>query len=166
MASDPWADQGTTYAAFAQEQLDHEWERRVAVDGRAFSVLTSSGVLTTLTVTLGLWSLRSGGQVGAARVLGVVTVGLFLLAAVLGILASQSRKYKVLNQDEVTALIMDHWTDHEADARSLAAQYRTFSMASLRAGNNRKADLISVALWLQLAGLITISGAVAIALFR
>lgn len=166
MASSNLGDQGTTYAAFAQEELAREWSRRSVVDGRAFGILTSSGILTTLTVTLGLWSIKGGRSIDLPGVLGIVAVALFLTAAVLGILASHGRKYKVMHVDKVRARLLDHWSDHEADARSFVAQHQVWTMATLRDGNNTKAKLIAWALWLQLAGLIAVSVAVGIALFR
>lgn len=159
------SEQGITLAAFAQQQLDAELARRAALDTRSTAIVTSAAVLTTLTVTLGVWTAKNAGHVTAPRAIGAAAVLAFLGAAILAIVANRARYYKVVEDSEVMDMLREQWDVSETTARSMTAQYNTLTMSSLRQGNNKKASLIEAAQWVQLGGLSLASLAVGVGLF-
>lgn len=159
-------DQGSTYAAFTADQVDHERKRRESVYDRGNRTITVSGILIGLTVTLGLGTAHGAHHefvwAGALGSLGVLA---FVTATALALVATRPNAYKVVSEDAVMVWLRDHWKDTETSARSRVAQHQALTLASLRKGNNRRTNLVNSALWVQLGGLVLVSGAVAVGLF-
>lgn len=162
----PRLDQGVTYAAFVSAQVENEHKRRDAIDSRAARILTTSGVLITVTATLGVWSTATSRELDASGVLGTGAVLAFVIAAGLGLWAGRGNGYDVVSEKAIKEWLRDRWRDTEASARSRIAQYELLTMASLRKGNGRRYTQTDVATGIQLLGLVLLGVAVGIALFH
>jgi hypothetical protein len=60
------SDQGEVYAAFIENELKVERDRRTALDARGLAIVTTSGTLTTLLVAVGARS-SADGRVSRCR---------------------------------------------------------------------------------------------------
>lgn len=164
----PDSDQGKTYAAFIEGELKAERERRVALDTRGLAVVTSSGTLVTLLAGLGAFVTTNKTFVFPGEAAAPLAVALlaFATAASLGILASRNRYYDVALGETLTGMIEDHWGDDETDARNNVAYINIKSTETLRQGNGRKADLVTAAMFAQLAALVLLSVVILIVVSR
>lgn len=159
-------DQGVVYINFIEGELKAERDRRAAVDARALAVVTSSGGLVTLLAAVGAF-VSSGKEFkppDLAIVPLVVTLGCFTVAVAFGILANRSRYYHVALSDTLFAMVTDHWGDDQIDSRNNVAELNIRTIHTLRVGNDKKANLVSAALWAQLGAVIALSVGVLIVL--
>jgi hypothetical protein len=161
-------EQGKAYTDFIQAELEAERERRKSLDNRGASVVTTSSALATAVFALGafvtgqttfrpdiitIWSLLGG-------------LGLFALGAFCGFMANRSIPYEVTNTDTLLEMRSGHWTDKEVDARNTVAHRNIQTIATLRAGNDKKAWWVTTALVFQLLAAAALLIAVGNALFR
>jgi CTP:molybdopterin cytidylyltransferase MocA len=87
----------------------------------------------------------------------VVTLGAFVIAAILGIVAAAGRKYRVSTPKTLAAMLTTHWMDHEVDARNFASIQHVKTITSLRKGNNRKEKIVFTGTLFQIIGLAALS---------
>jgi hypothetical protein len=130
-------DQGRTFVAFIQRELESERERRKSLDARGVSVVTTSGSLTTLLAAVGAFvSGRSGFRLPAGAV-GPLTLTLlaFAFAAVCGIVVTALRWHDVAAPDQLNIMLGEKWPTDEIDARNYVAQLDVRTIESLRTGN-------------------------------
>jgi len=152
-------DQGKTYATFIENELKVERDRRTSLDARGLNIVSVSGSLTTLLVAVGAFvSGRQGFKFPRDAVLPLVgTLGAFVLAAILGIVASAGRRYQVTIPPTLAAMLTDHWQDHEVDARNYVSIQHVKTITSLRSGNRRKELVIITATLFQIVGIVILS---------
>ncbi len=151
------SDQGATYAAYIESALKAQEERRASLDARALAVLSTSGGLLTLVFALTVLVTGDTFRVSPEGARGVaVALAFFLAASVTGLIANRLTPYEVPADETLGRLISDHWKDDEVDARNICAAMNLATVASLRAGNNRKARLTEVALLLQLLAITSL----------
>jgi hypothetical protein len=140
----PLTDGQTKYAAFVEQELKSERERRVNLDARAQSVVTSSGsFVTLLSVVGGLVSSRSGYKLPS--VVGyplVVTVTGFTFAVLFAIFASFIFKYRLADRGSLQRITRDGWRDSEEVALMNIVTTNVTTISSLRNGNDQKARLL------------------------
>lgn len=155
-------DQGTNYATFIEAELKAERERRTALDARGLAIVTTTAALTTVLTAVGaLVSTRSGFRLPHGIFWPLVgALVAFVGTAVLGILAAGPQPYAVATPETLEQMVREHWRDHEVDARNNVSVVNMRTIASLRAGNNRRGNLISAATWVQIAGLLSLAVAV------
>jgi hypothetical protein len=155
-------DQGKTFAAFAQRELEAERERRKAFDARGVAVVTTAASLTTLLAAVGAFvSSRQGFKLpGSAVVPLIVTLGSFVAAAVLGIAATWLTRYAVTPPATLGEMLTTRWRTDEVDARNFVAVQDVKTIKSLRNGNNKKSWWLIAALVVQVVGLLALSVAV------
>jgi len=150
------ADQGTTYAAFITRQADAELSRRERLDARGLGVVGTNGALATL--VLGTLAALKGTDklvltMWAQRSLATALLAL-VRAALMGVLATQLRSYTVASTETMLDMLSsDHWGDTEVTARGICAKTTVNTVTTLRAGNEKKAFRIVVAVYLQLAAI-------------
>lgn len=132
------SEQGTAYLGFIGDELSREFNRRDKLNTAATAVIASAGTLLTLSIGV-VTFLR--GQVRFAHHSGwtvLVAVGLYLLSALLGLVASTNKRYQVVAHSTMLAMLTTHWTDTETSARNSIGKLMVRSINSLRTGNNAK----------------------------
>lgn len=159
---------GTVFAAFFDSELTEERARRAFLDARGGAVLTTSGALVTLLFGLGSFVVSVEGfepSTAAVALLGLTLVA-FVLAATFGILATRLHKYEVTEAPQLHSWRTDdrQWNDTADKARRAVAFANIRSLASLRTGNNSKANFIVAALCAQLAAIVALAGAIGVTL--
>ncbi|WP_274561557.1 hypothetical protein [Streptomyces spiramyceticus] len=168
MEEKPVNEQGVVYAAFVEDELKWEHGRRTSIDSRALSVITTSGVLVTL--LFGVAALVTGRRdaayspAPAVVVLSGCGLVLFVIAAALGILASKSVSYSVIDGASLEKLRTEHWGHDAPTALNVVMWYRTNTVLTLRKGNNGKAWLLLAGLSTQLVAVLTLAAAVIVLL--
>lgn len=158
-------DNGTYYTAFIEQELKDERERRAALDTRGQAIVTTSGVLLTLlsavsTIAIGRKTLAVPQDVRYAL---LSALGLFIIAAFFGILATFNFTYSVAGEDSLYEIPRGHFTDSREVAERNIAAINVTTIITLRTGNNRKVVLLLAALFTQLAALLSLGAAVLLA---
>ena len=149
------SDQGTTFAAFLKDELAAERKRREAHDQRGFEVVKTTGTLVTL--VLGFAAVLLGTDYRPDSQLAVIFVSLALLVLVVStgfaLSATQLLRYSVTDKTGLDDILKDRWESTEPTARGIVAQLSAKTIDNLRTGNDKKADRLARANWLQLIGL-------------
>ena len=149
------SDQGTTFAAFLKDELEAERKRREAHDERGFEVVKTTGTLVTL--VLGFAAVVLGTDYRPHSQLVVIFVSLALLVLVVStgfaLAATQLLRYSVTDKTGLDEILNDRWESTEPTARGTVAQLSAKRIDNLRTGNDKKADRLARAHWLQLIGL-------------
>jgi hypothetical protein len=155
-------DQGQTYLAFIQRELQAERERRRFLDARGIAVITTSGSLTTLLAAVGAFvSSRSSFRFPSDAVGPLIlTLTAFAVAAANGIMVTAGRLYAVATPDQLNTMLTDKWNTDEVDARNYVARLDVKTIDSLRDGNNTKAGWLTAAIISQVVGLLALTVAV------
>jgi hypothetical protein len=158
------ADRGSsTYLDFISSLLASEESRKASLEARGIAVITTSGVLVSL--LLGLVSAITGSKtfvLPASTYAPLLTGGvLFVIAAILGILANVPFLYKSARPASLTLVCTDLWTDTPEDAELMVASTQIRLYASARGTNSLKAVFLLAALTAEVAALIPIVIAVA-----
>jgi hypothetical protein len=152
-------DQGRTFAAFIERELEVERERRRSLDARGAAVVTTSGSLTTLLAAVGAFV---GGRPGFHLLPGSVgpltlTLLAFASAAVCGIVVTGLPWYEVAAPDQLRTMLAEKWRTDEVDARNYTAELDVDTIESLRKGNKTKAEWLVRALVAQVVGLFSLT---------
>lgn len=159
------AEQGETYAKFIEGELKFEYERRTAVESRALAVATSSSAFLALVFALSALVLGKEHKFSAKGAVAVIAaLILFAIAAVIGLVANASRVYEVPSVPTLSAMTKAHWKDSEIAARNVSAVLNVKTIASLRNGNNDKAELVRIAFVVQLLAIAVLLVALSIEL--
>lgn len=155
---------GVVFADFVEKELKAERERRVSLEARGLGVLTTSGTLVTLIFALG--ALVTGVdkfELDTASLWPLAGALLaFVVAAFLGLLANRLRRYEVTQPAQLHEW-RDRdgaWNDTADKARRVVTRANILTLASLRQGNNAKADLVDAALWAQLTAVLLLAASV------
>lgn len=100
---------------------------------------------------------------GPVRYSILSAVACFILAVILGILATINFKYDVASKSTLLQLPREHWTDSkEVSDRNIVAT-NVATILTIRRGNDRKATFLFSALFAQLAALLGLTVAVLLA---
>jgi hypothetical protein len=147
--------QGETYLAFIDAEMSREWGRRERIDRQAASVVASSGTL--LTLSTGLLTFFKGREDASKEPVPLLLLGLglYLLAAAVGIMASSSKRYEVTAPSTMLAMLTEHWTDTETTARNSVGRLMVRSTGTLRIGNNAKSQWLLTAVILEILAVAT-----------
>ena len=154
-------DYSSVYPAFIESELKTERERRGNIETRGASVVTQSGALSTLLVAAAAFARGSGSAhlSNYAVIMVVVSTLFFLGAGVLGILISFPYLYRgqpVADDATMEKMLTVRRADPDADARTVVATVHKGTLSTIRAGNHRKAVLLSWAQVCQLLGLLAL----------
>ena len=158
-------DSGVNYAPFVEQELKSERERRSALDTRGQTVVTTSGVLITILSAVTAVAINRKILVvpGAVRYSILSALACFILAVFFGILATINFKYYVASKSTLLQLSREHSADsREVAERNIVATNVT-TILTLRKGNDIKVVLLLVALFAQLAALLSLGAAVLLA---
>jgi hypothetical protein len=156
--------QGDAYAAFIESELTREHDRRDKINSQSTGVVTGSGAL--LTLSTGLLAFLKGKEYvprSHSSWLFAIALAMYLTSAILGLLAATSRNYKVATSGTLSAMLGKHWTDSEITAKNNVATLKIRSLASLRSGNNTKANLLLAAVLVQVSAVAVLAVALYLA---
>jgi hypothetical protein len=149
------SDQGITFAAFVKDELEAEQKRREAHDQRGFEVVKTTGTLVTLVLGFAAVVLGTDYRPESRPAVIFLSLGLLLLVVSTGcaLMATRLLRYAVTGKEGLDGILNNRWDSTETTARSTVAKVTTETIIKLRAGNDKKADWLGRAHWLQLAGL-------------
>jgi len=159
-------DQGEVYLVFVEGELKAERERRATFDSRGQALVATSGVLVTLLSGIAA-AVKAGTKLHPPPLaVGVVllALALFVVSAVLGIVAGWNRYYAVARYETLERMLGEHWKDREVDARNNVATVHARTIQALRDANRFKATCVSYGLIFQVLALITFAVGVVIIL--
>lgn len=155
------SDQGSVYAAFVEERLKTERERRATQEARAIAVVTSSAALVSLIFALAALVIGKDYQfTSGAKWFVVAALALFALGGLSALIAGLLLEYDVPDDATLQACLGNHWTDTETSARLSCAWMNLDTLLSLRRGNNRKSWWLDWALRVQVLAVAVLGGAV------
>lgn len=137
------SQQGASYAAFIQSELDREHERRDSVNARAATAITSATGLVTLTLAaVAVIKGQSTLLHGTSQAWLVVAVIALLVAATLAVLSGVNWRYNVTTPETLAEMRTTHWSDTEVTASNVVAHCNILTIKALRAGTNVKMALL------------------------
>jgi hypothetical protein len=152
------SQQGATYAAFIQMELDRELERRDSANSRAATAITSATGLVTLTLAavavLKGQSTLLHGTSEAWLVVGVIAL---LVAAVLAVLAGVNWRYNVTTPETLAEMRTTRWGDSEVTASNVVTHCNILTITSLRAGTNVKMTFLLSAYGIQVLAIAALA---------
>lgn len=151
------AEQGETYAAYIASTLSSEHARGKALSDRAAAVTTTSSAFLALVLTLTVLVTGDDRKFSATE-MNWVSIGFVALAvaSATGLYANFTRKYEVASMETMHDMISGHWTDDEVDARNAVAYLNYKTTDSLRGLNKIKSVALTVALSLQIVGVVAV----------
>lgn len=158
-------DSGVNYAPFVEQELRSERERRTTLDARGQAVVTTSGVLVTILSTVTAIAINRKVLIvpGPVRYSILSTLACFIIAVILGILATINFKYDVASKSTLMQLSREHSADSREIAERNIVATNVATILTLRKGNDRKATFLFTALFAQLAALLSLAIAVLLA---
>jgi hypothetical protein len=129
------------YADYIREQLESQEARKVSLEQRGLSLITTSGALVTLLFGLtALASEREGFVLPTtARVLLIVALVFFVIAGLAALVTNIPLSYEGVTTDALRGAVKERWTDSEAVASEMTALTRITVLESARRRNNVKA---------------------------
>ncbi|MEV6299100.1 hypothetical protein AB0M02_06820 [Actinoplanes sp. NPDC051861] len=158
------AEAGLIFADFAAGELKLERERRVMLDQRGITVITSSSTLVTILSGLAALTLvrPTTYRPTAIAVASFALAILFLATASLyALLANRSRFYSVVDESSILSLREDDaWGLSAGDARWLIIGLNVKTLTTVRAGNITKSRHVNRALLAQLVAIMFLAIAV------
>jgi hypothetical protein len=130
-----WADQGKQYAAFIENELKAENDRRDSVNARAGTALTgSTGLVTLVLAVFAVFVGKDFVLSGCARFWLAAALICLLCAAVCAVVAGYPWASKVRSANYLQCLLDDHWEVTEVAARNITASCNVDTLRGLRAG--------------------------------
>lgn len=161
-------EHGTTYQTFVERQLSDERKRFESLESKGNSLVSGSGTLVTLILAIGTLAPNRGSLVTSPwlRVTVIVGFTLFTLAAIAGLFAIKTRKYKIAEADALDKLrkSADLWKRSEPAARGIVMQFDIDTIRTLRKVNNDKAWWVARGRLLQILATLALAAAAAIGL--
>jgi hypothetical protein len=120
VSADAEKDQGKTFVAFIQRELEAERDRRNTLDARGAAVVTTAGSLATLLAAVGAFvSSRPGFRLPPDAVKPLtLTLCAFAAAAFCGLTVTAGRWFNVAKPAQMTAMLTDRWMSSEVTARN------------------------------------------------
>lgn len=160
---------GAAIAELIGEQLQAEAKRKESFEARGFSVITTSGVLVSLLLGLAALVTKSNGftLTAPARNMLVGALGLFVLAAVAGIVANLPLRYSGVAPGMFTALLTpERWVAGLVPTAFRTAEARVKILARARDQNAIKGRAVTFALLLEVCAVTYVAGSVALILLK
>jgi hypothetical protein len=140
---------GLVYVELLKEELQEERARKTSLEQRGLSVITSSGTLVTLLFALAAvvtGSKSFSGVDRAPKVLLVIALALFIIAALGGILTNWPLGYGEPNPSDLTRLIATEWSSSVQEATAATAEARADVIGVAKSRNDLKATALVAAM--------------------
>jgi hypothetical protein len=160
---------GVAYADLIKDQLTQERARKASIEARGIGIITTSGALVTLlfavpalaTTSAATYTLPSG-----ARVLLVISVFLFLIAALAGLMANMPTPYDEVHEDGLDDMVKPTWWSDadKASADRAVAAARVGIIKSGREASSQKAWFVIVGIGVEVAAVTVLAAAAVVIL--
>jgi hypothetical protein len=157
------------YAPLVENQLEEERARKTSLEQRGVAVISTSGVLVSFLFGLAavVTNAKNFDLPGAARVLLVVTVALFVLAAVGGLVSNWPLNYHQVQIANLHRLVSkENWNAPPRIAAQRVAESQVFILERARKLNALKARTLLAALITQILAVTALATAVSIILIE
>jgi hypothetical protein len=158
---------GDVYARVIAENLERQSQRKTSIEQRGLSVISTSGALVTLQFAL-VAVITEGESFSFAgpekSALGVSLV-LFVVASVLGLLSNQTRQYPHISSTQLELLTAaEAWQGSSDDAARRVARAQVQMLRSARRSNGAKARLLRFAIYFEVGGVAALATCVGLIL--
>ena len=161
--SDPRPDGVAEYGSFLREQLAAEDSRKTSLEQRGLAVITTSGALVTLLFALAALSTKKEPTFeltgGAEMALGI-SLAFFVGAAICALVTNVPLPYHQVKPAQVEGRLDEDPVRSEHDALRDIAKTRATELKSARRMNGIKANLLLVAMALEVAAVVAVAVAV------
>lgn len=137
-------EQTDVYTGFIDGEVRAERDRMAGLNARAASLLSTAGTLVAILAAVGTFVVDDQRRTMPRHGLLFLVLALALLtmAAVMGICAGWTSRYPAADTAAMRAMLRDHWSDAEGQARKSVADVNIRLIDSLRRANRRKANLL------------------------
>jgi hypothetical protein len=165
----PDENAGAAYSQLIIDQLTEERSRKVSLEARGVTVITTSSTLATLlfALTVGLTTAAGFKLPGPARLPLVLALCAFATAAVLGLMTSIPLRYREPTPSGLAKLVdAKFWTAPPEIGQLRVASARVTILALARAANGLKVRLLLGAIFFELLAVIFLTWAVANILYN
>jgi hypothetical protein len=152
---------GDAYSRLIDDQLGEERARKASLEQRAVGVITTSGAVVTL--VFGFTAVVNGSGAlhlpDAARLELFVALFLLLAAVVVAVVVGFPVTYLEVDKEGLEKMIeATDWSNPDViEARRRTSQAATGIIISARKANGDKANLLIVALGLEVLGIVTLA---------
>lgn len=170
-STDPDAQPALAAAAtlkYIEDQLTEERATKTALEGRANTVITSSGTLTTLLFALSALGTKKASTYqlpNAAQYLLVLAVVCFLAAIAFALLVAAPAAYAEVTTESLEAIATpEAFGASEAEARPKIAAAMVAVIKGARAGNKKKAEHLRNAVVAELGAAVALAIAMVVVL--
>jgi len=154
-------------AKFVEGELAAEEARKDSIESRGSSVISSSGALVTILFALAALVTGQDDYIPPDPSLWAILIalGLFVLAAVLGLLTGAVRNYDRVKLADVQNTVDSDWdTISDDSARKMIVESNLDVVRSARSQTNGKAQLLKAAVICQVAAVAALAFAVGVVL--
>ncbi len=161
-------DAGVAYAKLIADQLTEERNRKSSLEARGVTVITTSGTLATLlfALTAGLTAAASFKLPANAKLPLLLALIAFVIAAMTGLATNAPMLYREPTPQGLRTLVdARYWTAPARVGQERVAESQIVSLAAARVANNRKVQLLMVAISAELLAVIFLAWAVASILY-
>ncbi|GAB3438882.1 hypothetical protein GCM10027517_11660 [Phycicoccus ginsengisoli] len=157
------SEQGAVYAAFIDQQLAWERARQSSLDERGSKLQQAASLTAGLYVAaLSVLNGKDAPLTGPALAVYVGTIVVLAAAFLFGVITTRLVEYEVADNSTLTAMTEERWGDSAVDSLSITAYLNTKAIASLRAGNNFKANCLHRGILCQGVGVVAGAGTFAV----
>jgi hypothetical protein len=160
---------GSAYGELIKEQLEAERARKASLEQRGITVITTSGVLVSLLFGLGavVTSAKAFQVPALARILLVVAVGLFVLAALAGLVLNSPRQYEEAELAYLDLLYTkDVWDASVSLGGRRSAEMRLKILRKARQVNRDKAKWLVAAVVFEVGAVAFVAASVIVILLN
>ncbi len=160
-AVEPAGAASAAFGEYISEQMVEERARKTSLEARGLALITTSGVFTTL--VLGIAALVGDADLPrAARVLLVLSLATFLVAAVMGVVVNKPANYDEPSTASLLATLDEYGSRDLAVGQKAVAKSRLDVLGTARKRNDDKAGYLRAAAWAQIVamGLVALAGIV------
>jgi hypothetical protein len=149
----------SVYAEFIKEQLEAQDARRESIERRAMSVITTSGVLVSLLFGLAavVTSAENFVLPRDARPWLGLSLLLFVVAAIMALLANFPLLYRYVKPDALRSVVKDKWSDDVKIAEQRSSATRLTVLDNAQILNSLKGYCLIIALVCEIAAIAVLA---------
>jgi hypothetical protein len=159
-----WPDvAGSAYHDLIDGQLAREDSRKVSLESRGITMITSASTIVTLLFGLAALATQSSKftLTGGSKAALAVAVGFLLLSAVLGVLTNAPLSYSEADPQALVRLLEERfWWGDPAIGRMRTAELEINQVSRARRMNSLKAKLLVAGLAAEILGVFAVAVAV------
>lgn len=145
------------------EQLAEERVNKTSLEARGLALITTSGAFTTL--VLGIAALVGDGSLpGASRMLLVLSLLAFVVAATMGVVVNMPANYDEPRAASLKMTLKEHAGDDLLTGVRAVNNSRIDVLDTARSNNQTKACRLLIGAWAQVVAMFLVAGAGVVAL--